>query len=118
MDTSSPGRRAPVAPVPSALQRLQALNPWERSAFAVWAALLLCFCARALLAPHTHSVYPIFSSAARHWVAGADVYKATGEVDLYRYSPLVTVLLVPLAVLPTWLGGVLWRLLDTGVYLA
>jgi hypothetical protein len=118
MDTSRLGHPTPAAPVPSLPERLEAVNRWERGAITVWTALLLFFCVRALLWPRAHSVYPIFSTAARNWMAGTDLYKATGEFDIYRYSPLVTVLLVPLASLPVWLGGVLWRILDVGVYLA
>jgi hypothetical protein len=60
-------------------------------------------------------VYPIFTSAARHWLAGADVYPVVANP--YRYSPLVTTLLVPFGLLPDRLAEVVWRVLNAAVYL-
>src|SRR5438128_4019799 len=95
------------------------LNPWSylivRLAISVWATLLLVICVRSLLRPQTNSVYPIFATAARNFLAGADLYGGAGGV--YRYSPLVAALFVPLSDFSDALGGVLWRLLNAAVYL-
>jgi hypothetical protein len=63
-------------------------------------------------------VYPIFATGARNWVLGVNLYEAHDGLDIYRYSPLVTVLFVPLTWLPEALGGVIWRLANVGVFLA
>jgi hypothetical protein len=84
-------------------------------AILVWVVILVIISVRGFLAPGAHSVYPIFVDAARHWLAGADLYQQTGEP--FRYSPLVAALLVPLSLLPDSIGGVIWRLLNAGVYL-
>ncbi len=88
---------------------------WERLALGIWMIILLVICVRVSLRPALNSVYPIFAHAARGWLAGVDLYRAPG--DPYRYSPLITLLLVPFSVLPDQLGGVFWRLLNGSVYL-
>lgn len=96
------------------------LDGWGRLALWVWAMMLLAICGRAFVWPRIHSVYPIFANAARTWLAGADLYgvSASGrQLDPYRYSPLVAVLLLPFSALPDRVGGVLWRLLNAAVFL-
>jgi hypothetical protein len=68
-----------------------------------------------LASPKANSVYPIFVTAARHWLAGEDLYQPVAE--LYRYSPFVATLMIPFSLLPETAGGVLWRLLNAGVFL-
>jgi hypothetical protein len=78
--------------------------------------LLLGIGGRVLVSGRCHSVYPIYAEAARAWMAGTDLYnRPTG--DPFRYSPLVAATLVPCALLPDALGGVLWRLINAAVYL-
>src|SRR5258707_481572 len=103
----------------SSMQRMRTwlagLGPWERLGVTVWTTLLLVVCVRGLLSPQ-RSVYPIFSAAARHWMSGDDLY---GKVDApYRYSPLATILFIPFSVFSDRIGGLLWRLLNAGVYLS
>src|SRR5437879_5433130 len=92
-----------------------AQNRWQRLAIAIWATILIVICIRGLLSARANSVYPIFAEAARNFLNGTDLYRATMEP--YRYSPLVAVLFVPLSPLPDNIGGVLWRLLNVAVYL-
>lgn len=99
------------------LRRWRGLDRWERLAVMVWAAILLAVCGRGVLQPRSHSVYPIYAGAAERWLQGEDLYQAIPGYDYYRYSPLVAVLFVPLHLLPDAAGGVLWRLLNAGVYL-
>src|SRR2546425_10706665 len=73
-----------------------------RLAFSLWATVLLVICIRGLLNARTNSVYPIFAGAARSFLAGADLYAASGSP--YRYSPLVAGLLVPFSLWPDHLG--------------
>jgi hypothetical protein len=94
-------------------------NRWLAFAVLVWAAVVLAVCTRAFLAPHTKSIYPILSLAARNWLAGEDLYgQLAPGLDRFRYSPLVAALLVPFSVLPDGLGAALWRLVNAAVYLA
>lgn len=86
----------------------------EKLVVALWCAAVLAVSVRAAVLP-AHSVYPIFSGAARNWLAGADLYRPVGEP--YRYSPLVTTLFVALGLLPDAMGGVLWRGLSAGAFL-
>jgi hypothetical protein len=91
---------------------------WEQLAIILWAVVLAAVCGRGLLSPRLHTVYPIYAAAARHWLDGDDLYQLLDGYDCYRYSPLVAVAFVPFGPLPGALGGVLWRLLNAGVYLA
>src|SRR5208282_6577524 len=83
---------------------------WEMLALSAWAITVLVICGRTALAPQSHNVYLILASAARNWLAGADLYRP--EPSVYRYSPVVAALLVPLGLLPEALGGVIWRLVN------
>jgi hypothetical protein len=100
---------------PDPVRRPRILARWEHLAIGLWAAALVGVCVRFAVAPHGHSLYPIFAGAARNWMAGRDLYQPCAEP--YRYSPLVAVLFVPLAVLPDPVAEVLWRVLNAGVYL-
>jgi Glycosyltransferase family 87 len=93
-------------------------NRWRTLAVLVWATVLIAVCTRAFLTPHTKSIYPILSLAARNWLVGADLYgQLAPGLDRFRYSPLVAALLVPFSLLPDGLGAALWRLLNAAVYL-
>jgi hypothetical protein len=96
------------------LATTRACNAWERLALAVWLVALLVICGRVLVAQRGHSVYPIYATAARNWLAGADLYN---PAQGYRYSPTAAVLLTPFSALPDALGEIVWRLLTTGIYL-
>ena len=91
------------------------------ASFAIWAALLIAILVRGYLMPQRNSVYPIFANAAREWTQGIDIYDKTvprAELDRFRYAPIIAVGFTPLALLPDSLGGVLWRLCNTAVFLA
>jgi hypothetical protein len=95
-------------------RRLRALSRLEQFALWLWALALLMVSLRAAVLPH-NSVYTIFSGAGRDWLAGRDLYRPV--LELYRYSPPVTVLFIPFGLLPDSLGGVLWRVLNAAAYL-
>jgi hypothetical protein len=94
-------------------RRLGGLGRLERLVLVAWLVAMLVVSIRAARFPH-RTVYPIFTGAARNWVAGEDLYRPVGEP--YRYSPLVTTLFIPFSVFPDPLGGVIWRWLSVGVY--
>jgi hypothetical protein len=109
MQQSRPVTPSPRHPVTRSPRHIVILS------VAVWSLILLAISTRVLIAQKPSSVYPLFASAARRWLDGADLYRAAG--DPYRYSPLVTAGLVPFSLLPDRLGGVLWRWLNAAVYL-
>jgi hypothetical protein len=95
-------------------------HPWGRLAFVTWTGILLFVCVRGALWPLTHTLYPTYAYAGGNWVAGTDAYydaPPAPHLDQYRYSPLVTALLVPFHLLPDGAGSVLWRLLNGAVFL-
>jgi hypothetical protein len=107
-------------PVPrSALFPRSAAEFWFRVMLGTWIVLCVLMCVRSYVVVHRNSVYPIFSDAARNWVAGKNLYDehflAVG-LDQYRYSPIVTVGLVPLSLLPDSVGNVVWRLVNMLIY--
>jgi hypothetical protein len=107
-------------PMPAALLRgrVPGLDRWEKLAGLAWIAALLVLCARVLISPQHHNTFPIYAAAGRAWLAGTGLYGRFFEgLDVFRYSPLVAGLLVPLAELPSRLANVLWRLLNAGVLL-
>ncbi|HEV3021842.1 MAG TPA: glycosyltransferase family 87 protein, partial [Pirellulales bacterium] len=87
---------------------------WTRIAGAVWLSSVVALAAYAHWHPQSHTVYDIYSAASRRWMAGEDVYVPTREY--YRYSPLFTVAMTPLAALPDEWGGVIWKLVNCGVF--
>ena len=95
--------------------RGHATQRWVKAACAVWAVVLIAVSGRLVLSAGSQGVYPIFADAARHWLNGQPVYNTGGEP--YRYSPLVTILLVPFSLLPDGIAGILWRWFNAGVFL-
>jgi hypothetical protein len=100
--------------------RLRSVEPLVLWTVGAWSVVLVFVCVRAIVQPHMHSLYPTYDRAGAEWMAGERLYHSHWEppYDQYRYSPLVAVLLVPFHLLPEKLGGVLWRLLNGGVFLA
>jgi hypothetical protein len=102
-------------------RRTRWVDPWVVTAAEVWLLVVLVVCVRAVCWPHVHTLYPTYAAAGGDWLAGASTYyhgERPPYFDQYRYSPLVSALLVPFHLLPERLGGVLWRLLNAGVLLA
>lgn len=93
------------------------LTRWEKAALAGWGIVLTVVCVRTAIWPKTHTVYPIFALASQNWLAGESLYGETA-FDKYRYSPLAAAAFIPLGFLPLWLGGAVWRLLETSLYTA
>lgn len=89
---------------------------WERAAWWVWGLAVAAVCLRSALTPYSHNVYPIYSGAARAWLEGAPLYERPfAGLDVFRYSPLIACLFVPLNRLPAALANILWRVLSAGV---
>jgi len=80
-----------------------------RVAVFLWMALVVVCAARAALRPASHTVYPVYSYAARAWLAGGDLYVLVPQYDYFRYSPLMAATFVPWLALGDAAGGALWR---------
>ena len=81
-----------------------------RLALCAWALLIAGIAAQVAIRPHKHTVYPVFATASRHWLGGESLYTVDTRHppdNVYRYSPTVAALMVPLAVLPEGAGGIL-----------
>jgi hypothetical protein len=81
----------------------------------LWISLVVVVIVRSLLKPGSRTVFPIFHTAGARWLHGENLY--SGRTD-YLYSPLVAALFSPLALLPLWLAGIVWRLGVIATYLA
>ena len=80
-----------------------------------WIVLAITLSVKALLVPVDHSVYPCFEAGGRAWWSGESVYPLSCEHQ-FRYGPVCAMALVPLALLPTPDGGLLWIWLNLGVF--
>ena len=59
---------------------------------------------------HQHNNFEIFRTAWANLSAGRDLYGANPQHrDFFLYSPTFALLFAPFAVLPTWLGVLLWN---------
>jgi hypothetical protein len=88
---------------------------WQRLAIFCWALVFAGLVIRLLVAHELHSVYPIFSDAARCWQRGEDMYfphHFVQGLNPYRYSPAVAQFFSPFAHLSDRLGSILWLTLS------
>ena len=127
MSTLPDAGKTSFAPPKNALSRSAARQNDTASgralkiAVGAWAVLLAGMLVRAALQPEKHSVYPIFANAGREWVDGVDLYDRRlprGDLDKFRYAPIVAAGFASLAVFPDALGGVLWRIANGAVFLS
>jgi hypothetical protein len=84
-----------------------ALSPLWNPAFHLWIWFAIALGIKALVEPIHHSTYPCFEAGTRCWCAGQDLYNPAVCPHDYRYAPACAVAMTPLALLPTWLGGLL-----------
>ncbi len=89
---------------------------WQWLPSCCWALVFLGLLVRLLLANGLHSVYPIFSDAARCWLQGLDMYWPGHYVpglDSYRYSPGIAAFFSAFAWLPDRTGSIAWLTIST-----
>lgn len=89
--------------------------PKGRWALCAWVGFLLVV-AGCVLFSRRAGVYPIFANAGRAWLDGNDLYQAFPGLDQFLYAPVTAALLVPWALLPERLGGLLWRGMGAGLF--
>lgn len=104
--------------MPNLFRQFARLHPLQRAAAVVWVALLLGVTGRVLVAPaRSHTVVPIYLTAAEKWQAGGPLYDEVPKMDIYRNPPGIAAAFVPLTWLPERLAGLAWRGLGAAVFL-
>lgn len=125
------GRPSANPDVPSSLlafpqqsQRAAGAGLWHeghlgRMAVIAWCIIALMSVGRAALlqSPRHCGCYHIYAEAGRAWLAGNDLYSAEPGLTVYRYSPLVAVLLAPIGALPNMLGCAVLRAVNLGMFI-
>lgn len=69
---------------------------------------------------YTHyNNFVIFKYSFWHLLNGQDLYipHLSDHYDLFKYSPAFALAMAPFAILPNWLGLLLWNLFSTGILL-
>ena len=88
----------------------------RKIALAAW-AVFIALAVNACVHPSQHTNYsPCFESGCKAWWNGENMYDHHVVPSDFRYGPLFAVALTPLAMLPTWLGGLLWNWLNLGLF--
>ena len=90
---------------------------WLLLACSLWLDLGIAVGVKVYLEPVLHSAYPCFEAGSRCWWNGESLYSIVVCGHEYRYAPAIAAAMVPLALLPTWLGSVLWYWLNIAAYL-
>jgi hypothetical protein len=95
------------------------LRTWSplRIAVALWIVLAVAMSVKCVVEPTVHSTYPVYEASGQWWLTGHDLYSADIAAVGFRYGPVFALAMTPLALLPTWLGGLLWSWLDLGLFL-
>lgn len=94
------------------------LHRLQRLAVVLWVAMLLGIGGRVLFSPvRSHTVVPIYLTAAERWARGESLYAPTPPLDVYRNPPGVAAAFVPLTWVPERAAGVLWRGIGVAVFL-
>lgn len=91
----------------------------RRANIAAWLgwAVLFLITAAIIMGGSSRSVVPAYRFGSLAWIAGQNLYDGTG-VGGFVYFPQAAVLFVPFAILPPLAGEVLWRFVNTGVFVA
>lgn len=79
----------------------------------LWSAVLIAVCIRIGLAVRHNDVFATYADAGRKWIGAEPLYSYTRG---FVYSPLIAAMFAPWALLPDWLGAIVWRLLTTTIY--
>ena len=90
-----------------------------RMAWIVWGLIGVLAVGYSVLRPSHQGAYPLFRDTGGQWLAGAPLFDRvhSNSLEVYRYSPLIAVLLVPLAMLPLLPGMALLHGINLSVFL-
>ncbi|MGA2253845.1 MAG: glycosyltransferase family 87 protein [Thermoguttaceae bacterium] len=89
-----------------------------QASLTLWIALFVVVGIKNLVYPDIHNVYPCYEEAARLWLTGRDLYDPQIMASGYRYGPAFAFSIIPLAVMPSALGSLLWNWLNFGLFFA
>ncbi|HEY7310039.1 MAG TPA: glycosyltransferase family 87 protein [Gemmataceae bacterium] len=89
-----------------------------RLALIVWLVLGAAVSVRTLVRPSSHTVFPIFTTAAAHWWSDQPLYQDDPSLDNFRYPPVFTLFVTPFAAFGPCAGGILWSWVSIAVYVA
>lgn len=84
----------------------------EFTALMIWSIFLIVIAVLVSRPGKQGRIYPTYVDAGRHFRLGEPLYSKgpiAEDRDLYRYSPIASVLFIPWDFLPLPLGSVLWR---------
>ena len=95
---------------PAAVRR----DPLATGVATAYGLAFIIIAIRVCLRPEGNTVFRVFRLAGARWLASTSPYAQVGE---YLYSPLAAACFAPAALLPPWLGGLLWRGLNATVFL-
>lgn len=87
-----------------------------KAALRLWLIAGLAISVRAVLRPESHTVLPVYLTAAGHWWADVSLYAEHAPLDFFRYAPSFAVLMTPLAWLGPAVAGIVWGWLNLGLY--
>jgi len=87
---------------------LPSLQVRERVLLALWVGAVLVVSVQA--SAHHNNNFEIFRTSFLNLLGGADLYAASPRhQDLFKYSPTFALLFAPFALVPFWLGVLLWN---------
>ncbi|HEU4994799.1 MAG TPA: glycosyltransferase family 87 protein [Gemmatimonadaceae bacterium] len=78
----------------------------------VWVAAVLVVSAQVTV--YRHANFEIFRLSWHNLLAGKDLYGSYPPLDVFIYTPTFAVLFAPFALLPLWLGILLWNAANAG----
>ena len=87
-----------------------------RHALHVWLAVTVVVCIRMMIAPHSHTIFPVLAGSASHWWADQPLYAQYPSLDYFRYPPVFAIAFTPFNALGCRAGAVLWSLLSISVF--
>jgi hypothetical protein len=96
-------------------------RPWFACAVELWLLVAIIISIRVAWTPYRNTVYPILAHGVANWVQGADLYtpeRQLANFDAFVYPPPAVCVFLPFSILSDRIGGIVWRLVNLGVYLA
>lgn len=86
---------------------------FDRIVFVAWIVAVAAVSLRIAFASSRNDLVATYAEAGARWLRGLPLYSTTSG---FIYSPLVAGLFVPLSLVPHTVAGILWRLLNVGVF--
>lgn len=95
------------------MKLISSLTHWQRAASLSWALLLIIVAVIINMPGKQGKLYPTFVDAGHHFLHGESLYPVNTTIakdrDLFRYSPVATLMMIPFDGLPYAFGSILWR---------